>query len=302
MLGIFVGAVIAGIFIGIAFRPEEEPEVIDELTNYEIYENAAIATDAANCSFIGNEMLKQNGSAVDAAIAALLCVGLHNCHSTGIGGGNFMVIHMKRWGVTEVIDARETAPLNSTYDMFSNHPDEDASTTGGLAIAVPGELHGMWTAHQRWGLIPWDKLFEPTIELAANGFVVGAPLAKAIRQYNDTILADEGLSEYFVGDDGEILKEGDICVMKKLAATLQLIADRGAMEFYSGVTAEAVVADIQERGGIITSQDLLNYEAKKKAPLELRMGDSIMYTPSPPASGAVLSFILNILEENWTSY
>ncbi|XP_077996194.1 glutathione hydrolase 1 proenzyme-like [Glandiceps talaboti] len=271
----------------------EDCDLVNETYLYEIYDHGAVTADSAQCAEVGNDMLKRNGTAVDAAIATLLCNGVVNPQSMGIGGGHFMVMYHYKSKSVEVIDAREEAPAEATVDMYEGDPD--ASFAGGLAIAVPGEIEGYWTEYQRWGRLKWAELFEPSIKLAEEGFPVGESLARAIKQYEDTILNDQQLSDYFA-PYGTILEEGDTCTMPALGKTLRRIAEEGGLDYYMGQLAKDIANDIQERGGIITTEDLRGYRAKRKQPLQINVRNLTMYSPSPPSSGAVISFILNILE------
>lgn len=127
----------------------------------------AVASEAETCSRIGIEILREGGNAVDAAIAATLCIGVINMFSSGIGGGGFMTIKLpgaedgrNAW----TIDFRETAPTGSNSTMFLKDPK--SSIEGGLAVGVPGEIRGMAAAHERWGQLPWKRLFKESIKLA----------------------------------------------------------------------------------------------------------------------------------------
>ncbi|XP_022108894.1 gamma-glutamyltranspeptidase 1-like isoform X2 [Acanthaster planci] len=259
------------------------------------YAKAAVAADAGECSEIGRDIMTRGGSAVDAAIAALLCVSLHNCQSMGVGGGFFMVHYNARTGNADVLDARERAPLAAFETLYENETD-DASTLGGLAIAVPGEIAGYWTAHQRYGVLPWSDLFQPSIKLAEEGLVVGAALARAISARESVIKADPSLSEILLKSNGEILREGDRMTNLKLAETFKKLAEGGEDVFYRGDLGDDIVADIADRGGIITKEDLKEYKVRRKEPLMVEIGDLKVYTPPPPSSGAVYSLIMNILE------
>ncbi|CAG0920648.1 unnamed protein product, partial [Notodromas monacha] len=126
----------------------------------------------------GMQILEEGGSAVDAAIAALLCDGLSNAHSMGIGGGFVMTIWHNVTRTAHTLIAREWAPLHASENMYGGNGT--LSKSGGLAVAVPGEIAGYWEAHQKFGKLPWHRLFQPAIKMCLEGIEIHKPLGDAL--------------------------------------------------------------------------------------------------------------------------
>ncbi|RXN31308.1 gamma-glutamyltranspeptidase 1-like protein [Labeo rohita] len=160
--------------------------LIHSLRPSEINTKTAVAADAETCSEIGRDILKRKGSAVDAAIATLLCVSLVNAQSVGIGGGGVFTIYNASTGKVETINARETAPMGASENVFGKDPQNAKPGT-------PGLLRGYELAHKRHGRLQWKELFEPSIKLAREGFHIGWALASAINETSGTILNNAAL-------------------------------------------------------------------------------------------------------------
>ncbi|XP_048334514.2 glutathione hydrolase 1 isoform X1 [Ziziphus jujuba] len=251
----------------------------------------AVATDDGRCSRIGMNVLREGGHAVDAAVAAALCLGVVGPGSSGIGGGGFMLIRESS-GEAEFYDMRETAPLLASKDMYGGNAT--LKNKGGLSIAVPGELAGLDKAWKKYGKLPWKRLVKPAERLARLGFKVSPYLHFLMEKTKSEIFEDIGLRDTFTSN-GSLLQKDDICYNKKLAKTLQTIAEQGIQPFYNGSIGFNLVKDIRKAGGILTIKDLRNYKVKVRKPIYANFQGLQYVTSSLPSGGPPLILVLNIL-------
>ncbi|KAI9476067.1 MAG: gamma-glutamyltransferase [Benjaminiella poitrasii] len=252
----------------------------------------AVAVETKECSDTGLQILKKGGSAVDAAIASALCIGVINSFATGIGGGGFMLIRSNN-GTFEYIDFRETAPAASHRDMFVKDPM--AAQIGGLSVGVPGEIRGFELAHQRHGKLAWEDLFESAIEIAEKGFSVSDLLYSKLVKSKKWIEASPEFSEVYA-PTGVIAQIGDTIRRPSLATTLRTIAKEGADVFYEGSIAASIVNATQSRGGILTLDDMKAYKAKIRSTVSTSYHGRRVVTTSGPTSGPALISVLNLVE------
>ncbi|KAH8330017.1 hypothetical protein KR067_013254 [Drosophila pandora] len=259
----------------------------------------AVASNGVSCAEVGGTMLDIGGSAADAAIATMLCEGVMLPHSLGVGGGFVATIYSKETGFVETLIARETAPAAATRDMFV-----DRNITGALSCAVPGEIYGYWKLHDKYGRLPWRKLFQPTIDLCRNGILVSKYLAGVLEREEERIRSEPSMAEIFINPKTDnVYKIGEIMYRPMLAETLEMVANEGAEVIYrGGRVGRKLVEDIQAMGGIVTEDDLQNYEVRWELPLHSRFnGDYELFTSPLPTSGAVLTFMLNVMEPLFTN-
>uniref|UniRef100_F6VDK3 Glutathione hydrolase 5 proenzyme n=1 Tax=Monodelphis domestica TaxID=13616 RepID=F6VDK3_MONDO len=244
------------------------------------YRTAAVAADTPRCSAIGRDTLRRGGSPVDAAIAALLCTTVLNPQSMGLGGGGA--------GVT-------TSSVGVARAELGPGPRSPApSTPGAYWIGVPGELRGYQLAHQRHGRLPWAQLFQPTIRLLREGLRVPRVLSLFLNSFLSPAIRGSSLGRLFF-NGSRPLAEGEPLPWPELARTLETVAEKGADELYTGALAESLLADLGGEGGTLTREDLAGFQAEVAEPLTVSLGNYTLYTPPPPAGGALLGFVLNVL-------
>ncbi|NXC68570.1 GGT5 hydrolase, partial [Anhinga anhinga] len=258
------------------------------------YLHGAVAADTETCSAIGRDILKSGGTAVDAAIAGLICTSVINPQSSGLGGGVVFTIYNASTGTVEVINARETVPRMFPHNLLSGCGA--GFPIGPQWIAVPGELRGYEEAHKRYGRLPWKALFEPSIKLLSQPLVV-SPVMNKILQHPSFSSPGRSLCP-LICDGQRFLKHGETFRWPALQQTLQAVAENGATAFYEGQIGMALVEDIRKAGSSISLEDLKEYKADVSSPLNITLNNhTTVFSPGPPMGGAVLMFILKILEE-----
>ncbi|XP_052899780.1 glutathione hydrolase 1 proenzyme-like [Anopheles moucheti] len=259
-----------------------------------MYETAAICSDSDICSNIGRDLLKRNGSAVDATIGTMFCAGLTNLQSMGLGGGFVMNIYRRQEHRAYTLDAREIAAGHAVEDMHLHDPS--TTNEGPLSVAVPGELKGYWEAHQRFGHLPWSEVLRPTQELCRQGIPISKHMQDSL-SFNSKALADEQIRELFTDPaTGRRKLQGDFIRPTKLCDTLDQIALEGGDTLYQGNLANDFAADLHDMGSIITVDDLRSYSVRWNESIPIDLGGDTMYVVPPPASGVLLAFIMNILK------
>ncbi|KAL8498196.1 hypothetical protein ACS0TY_021504 [Phlomoides rotata] len=257
-------------------------------------QQAVVAADDGRCSEIGLLILEKGGHAVDAAVATALCLGVVSPMSSGIGGGAFMVVRSSSEPGALAIDMRETAPAAASQNMYEENAE--AKSQGALSMGVPGEIAGLHVAWLKFGKLPWRTLFEPAIKLAKEGFVVGPYVGNCIANQAKKIMNDPGLREVYA-PNGKLLIAGDTCYNVELGNSLQAVAEQGPQAFYNGIVGERLIHDVSKAGGILTMEDLRNYNVKVTNALSVKvMGFEILGMPLPSSGTVGLSLVLNILD------
>ncbi|KAJ3968257.1 gamma-glutamyltranspeptidase [Lentinula raphanica] len=260
--------------------------------------NGVVATENLRCSNMGVDVLRKGGSAVDAAIAATLCIGVVNSFSSGIGGGGYMTVRVPpansdEKSKTYTIDFRGMAPAATTPTMFNGRIEKSAF--GGMAMLIPGELAGLQMAHKEWGALSWKEIVVPNAELAM-GWTVDKELARRLQWFPELFTKDEDFSPIFA-PDGTILEEGDMIERNNYAETLLKVAEGGAEVFYNGGDiTKALVEKVNQTGGHATLEDFANYRPLMYRSLEGSYRGKKLYTPRAPSSGPVLLHMLNLME------
>ena len=252
------------------------------------------------CTKIGKNVLDSGGNAIDSAVAVGYCLAVVHPAAGNIGGGGFALIHLAN-GENVALDFREKAPLKASRDMYldsNKNVIENASTIGYLAAGVPGTVKGMSAMLDKYGTKKLSELIAPAIHLAENGFVVTDRQSETMREAQKDLAKFESSRKYFLKKDGSVYKGGEVLVQKDLAKTLRLIQKQGESAFYRGKIADLIEKDMEKNGGIITKEDLANYQvAWRKPQIGKYRGKYTIISMTPPSSGGVhIIQILNVLE------
>jgi gamma-glutamyltranspeptidase/glutathione hydrolase len=256
----------------------------------------AIAAGHPLTARAGAEVLAEGGNAVDACIAAAFASWVTESPLTGPGGGGFLLVHRARDRTTRLLDFYVAYPGEGARsppgEMDSVEVDFSGGSIqmfhlGGASCAVPGNALGLQTAHRTYGSLPWRRLLEPAIELAAEGVELNESQAY-LHKILDLILRFRAEGQAIYGPAGDRLATGDRLVQRDLSATLELIAERGAGVLSTGALARQIADHVQKLGGTITQADLAGYRAIWRRPVCVEFGGYRFLSNPPPATGGAL--------------
>lgn len=236
---------------------------------------------------VGVAVLKSGGNAVDAAVAVGFALAVTYPYAGNLGGGGFMLIRMAD-GRTTFIDFREKAPRKATHDMYldaSGNATKD-SVLGWRAPGVPGTVRGLELALKKYGTKPWAELLQPAVHLASSGFPISYPQMRSFKASADGLSQFPESKRIFL-KDGAFYDWNENFQQPELARTLERIARHGAKEFYEGETAHILAHEMEKSGGLITLDDLREYQAVERKPLEGDYHGYHVITSPPPSSGGV---------------
>ena len=270
-------------------------------SNPEYGQNGMVVSTSSQASEAGIEILKKGGNAIDAAVAVGFALAVTSSSNGNIGGGGFLVASFAN-GLSITLDHREKAPSNAHPNMFLN---DSGSVIPGMSLysrassGVPGTVDGLIRVLEDHGSgnISLREVLNPAIELAERGFFLSYFEANRLNVYKKFFERNKAASKIFIRSDGKPWKKGQKFIQKDLAKTLKKIARYGRDGFYSGTVAQLIVQEMRRGNGLITKEDLHNYESKYRPPiLGTYKGYEIVSMGPPSSGGALLINMLNMLE------
>ncbi len=263
-----------------------------------VVDSAMVVSAHPLASKVGVDILKKGGNAIDAAIATQFALAVVYPGAGNIGGGGFMLARMKD-GSVDALDYREKAPSKATANMYLGETGEAIpalSQSGHLASGVPGTVAGLDDAHKKYGKLPWADLVQPAIDLALNGFILTEKEASGMRYIQEDLKKyNSVLPSQLINDNW---KAGDTIKHIELGHALERIRDNGRAGFYEGQTAKDIVDEMERGNGLITYEDLKNYNAAWRTPISTHYKGYNVISMPPPSSGGVALFQLLKSVEN----
>ncbi|MSP25176.1 MAG: hypothetical protein EXR75_08430, partial [Myxococcales bacterium] len=243
----------------------------------------AVVCDDEAAARVALEVLGNGGTAIDAAIAAMLALAVVAPDSTGLGGGGVALHFDAATRATAFLDFRESAPIGLRRAELAR---PIKNSLRGAFVGVPGVIAGIVELHRRFGKLPLADRFVAASDIAERGFVVSTHLARALAWNEAWVLSNREARAVFVAKD-TLLHEGDRAHNRVLAATMRKLAPE-PMTFYSGELADEMVATARRLGGRLSSADLAEYRAIERIPLRLAWAGSEIVTAPPPSAGGLL--------------
>ena len=248
-----------------------------------------------DASDIGVEIMKKGGNAFDAMIGVQLALSVSHPTAGNIAGGGFMVYKLKD-GTDGTLDFRETAPADSSEKMYQDENGNvipGLSSIGGLAVGVPGTVSAIFEIHKKFGSLPIEELFQPSIELAEKGYLVTKYLEDELNEKRDDFIKLNGENSLYSKE----YKSGDTIFNKMYANTLREIMNKGADGFYKGKVAEDMIETISQSGGIMTMEDLSEYQSVWRDPVRFKYkGYDIISMSFPSSGGVILGQMMKAIE------
>ena len=260
-----------------------------------IGQNGMVATSHPLATQIGLDILKQGGTAVDAAIAANIALGLMEPTGNGIGGDLFAIIWDAKTKKLHGLNASGPAPKNLSIDYFKQQGLTKIPSYGPLPVTVPGAVDGWVKLHEKFGNLKFKSLFKPTIEYAEKGFPVTETIAYYLDRSQKRFENYPNFNEVWV-KNGKMPKKGDIFKNPQLASTLRTIAEKGRAGFYEGKIAQTMADFVQSQGGFLTYDDLAGFHAEWTPPVSSNYRGYDVWELPPNGQGIAALQILNILE------
>jgi gamma-glutamyltranspeptidase/glutathione hydrolase len=250
--------------------------------------HAMVVTAQHLATHVGVNILKEGGNAVDAAVAVGYALAVVHPCCGNIGGGGFMVVHLKD-GKNLFLDFREKAPLAATTDMYQDKNGKVVkarSTKSYLGVGVPGTVMGLNAALKKYGTMSLAQVIDPAIQLARKGYILQQGDVNILHERTKTFAESPKVASIFL-KDGKPLQVGDRLVQPQLAHSLELIRDHGTNAFYHGAIAKQLVKSSQAHGGILSMQDLADYTVKWDKPVTCKYRGYTIVSAAPPSSGGV---------------
>jgi gamma-glutamyltranspeptidase/glutathione hydrolase len=257
--------------------------------------HAVVVSVHEEASKVGAAIMRRGGNAIDAAVATGFALAVVHPAAGNIGGGGFMLVRLVN-GEVHFVDYREKAPKAASRNMYLDDKGNvipDASLIGYKAVGVPGSVAGLVYAQKKWGQLPLRAVMAPAIRLARYGVRLTYEEAMSMREQH---LGDFPESKRIFQRNGKYYEPGDLFVQPELARTLARIA-ANPDDFYKGAMARELAAEMKRGGGLITAEDMAEYNVKERPPVRgTYKGYEIISAPPPSSGGVTMLETLNILE------
>ncbi len=288
-------SLVASLFLASCATKQQLNSSVEQASTFS---KAAVVTAHPLASEVGVKILKQGGNAIDAAVAVQFALAVVYPNAGNIGGGGFM-LYRDHSGQLDALDFREKAPLKASRDMYLDAQGNvipELSLYSQLASGIPGSVAGMWEAHKKYGKLQWKDLLLPAIQLARTGFKISQRQANEFESHKDRFVKLNPSGAAIIKTT--LWKPGDLFIQDELAKTLERIANDGRDGFYKGKTADLLVAEMGQGKGIITHQDLLDYQALWRSPIHTNYrGYKVISMPPPSSGGTSLLALLKSVEQ-----